>query len=63
MPKIYISTRFRKYLSYLEVPKSSKVDITKKEVFYKSVTKTLCGRKFLVSEYIFKLIYHYEVSR
>ena len=62
-PKIYISTRFHKYLSYLEVQKSSKVDITKKEVFSKSVIKTLSGSKFLVSEYIFKLVYHCEGSR
>ena len=47
---MYISSRFRKYLSYLEVQKSSKVDITKKEVFSESVIKTLYGSKFLVSE-------------
>ena len=29
----------------------------------KSVTKTLCGNKFLVSEYIFKSVYHCEGSR
>ena len=46
--KIYIPTRFRKYLS-LEVQKSSKIDITKKEFFSKSVIKTLYGSKFLVS--------------
>ena len=47
---LYISTRFRKYLSYLEVQKSSKVDITKKEVFSEFVIKTLYGSKFLVSK-------------
>ena len=60
---MHVSTRFYKCLSYLEVQKSSKVDITKKEVFSKSVIKTLYGSKFLVSEYIFKLVYHCEVSR
>ena len=63
MPKVYISTRFCKYLSYLEVQKSSKVDITKNEVFSKSLIKTLSASKFLVSEYIFELGYHCEFSR
>ena len=54
---------FAKYLSYLEVQKNSKVDIRKKEVCSKSVIKTFYGRKFLVSEYIFKLVYHCEGSR
>ena len=54
---------FAKYLSYLEVQKNSKVDIKKELVCSKSVTKTFYGSKFLVSEYIFKLVYHCEVSR
>ena len=54
---------FAKYLSYLEVQKNSKFDIRKKEVCSKSVIKTFYGSKFLVSEYIFKLVYHYEGSR
>ena len=54
---------FGKYLRYLEVQKNSKVDIRKKEVCSKSVTKTFYGSKFLVSEYIFKLVYHCEGSR
>ena len=54
---------FAKYLSYLEVQKNSKVDIRKKEVCSKSVIKTFYGSKFLVSEYIFKLVYHCEGSR
>ena len=40
-----------------------KSNFRKKEVFSKSVTKTLYGSKFLVSEYIFKLAYHCEGSR
>ena len=43
--------------------KSSKVDITKKEDFSKSVIKKLYESKFLVRGYIFKLVYHCEVSR
>ena len=43
--------------------KNSKVDIRKEEVCSKSVTKTFYGSKFLVSEYIFKLVYHCEGSR
>ena len=54
---------FAKYLSYLEVQKNSKFDIRKKEVCSKSVIKTFYGSKFLVSEYIFKLVYHCEGSR
>ena len=54
---------FGKYLRYLEVQKNSKVDIRKKEVCSKSVIKTFYGSKFLVSEYIFKLVYHCEGSR
>ena len=54
---------FAKYLSYLEVQKNSKFDIRKKEVCSKSVIKTFYGSKFLVSEYIFKLVYHYVGSR
>ena len=38
-------------------------DFRKKEVCPKSVTKTLHGNKFLVSEYIFKLVCHCEGSR
>ena len=38
-------------------------DFRRKEVCPKSVTKTLHGNKFLVSEYIFKLVYHCEGSR
>ena len=49
---------FAKYLSSLEVQKNSKFDIRKKEACSKSVKKTFYGSKFLVSEYIFKLIYH-----
>ena len=54
---------FTKCLSFLEVQKHSKVDIRKKEVCSKSVIKTLYGSKSLVSEYIFKLVYHSEGSR
>ena len=54
---------FTKYLSYLEVQKNSKVEIRKKEVCSKYVVKTLYGSNFLVSEYIFKLVYHCEGSR
>ena len=43
--------------------KNSKVDTRKKEVFFKSVIKTLYGSKFLVSECIFKLVYYCEGSR
>ena len=43
--------------------KNSKVYIRRKEVCSKYVIKTLYGSKFLVSEYIFKLVYHCEVSR
>ena len=38
-------------------------DFRKKAVCSKSVTKTLYRNKFLVSEYIFKLVYHCEGSR
>ena len=38
-------------------------DLRRKEVCPKSVTKTLHGNKFLVSEYIFKLVCHCEGSR
>ena len=54
---------FNKYLSFLEVQKTSKVHIRKKEVCSKYVIKTLYGSKFLVSQYIFKLVYHCEGSR
>ena len=40
--------------------RNSKVDIRKKEVCSKFVIKTFYKSKFLVSEYIFKLIYHCE---
>ena len=40
-----------------------KSDISKKEVCSKSVTKSLYGNKYLVREYIFKLVYHFEGSR
>ena len=43
--------------------KNSKVDIKKKGFCSKYIIKTLYGRKFLVSKYIFKLVYHCEVSR
>ena len=54
---------FDKYLSCFEVQKNSKVDIRKEEVCSKSVKKTFYGSKFLVSEYIFKLVNHCEGSR
>ena len=54
---------FAKHLSYLEVQKNSKVDIRKKVVCSKSVIKAFYGSKVLVSEYIFKLVYHCEGSR
>ena len=43
----------------------SRSDVMKKEVYSKSVTKTLeqIWNKFLVSEYIFKLADHCEGSR
>ena len=53
---------FAEYLSYLEEQRNSKVDTTKKEVCSKSVIKTLYGSKFLVSKYIFKLVYHLKVA-
>ena len=37
-----------------------KSDFRKKGVCSKSDTKTLYGNKFLLSEYIFKLVYHCE---
>ena len=40
-----------------------KSDFRKKGVCCKSVTKTLYGDKFLVREYIFKLVYHCDRSR
>ena len=43
-PEICISTRFAKYLSYLEVQKNSKVYIRKKEVCSKSVVLNLFGK-------------------
>ena len=54
---------FTKCLSYLEVQKNSKAEIKKKEVCSKHVVKTLYGKKFLVREYIFKLVYHCEGNR
>ena len=39
------------------------IDHWKKEVCFKFVTKTLYWNKYLVSEYIFKLVYHCESSR
>ena len=59
---------FAKYLSYLEMPKNSKdvmlrSDFRKKGVCSKSVTKPLYWKNFLVSEYIFKLVYRCEGSR
>ena len=54
---------FAKYFGYLEVQKNSKVDIRKKEVSSKSVIKTFYRSKFLVTEYIFKLVDHCESSR
>ena len=38
-------------------------DFRKKGVCSKSVTKTLYGNEFLVSKYIFKLVYYCEGSR
>ena len=61
--KYIFPIHFAKYLSYLEVQKNSKVDIRKEEVCSKSVTKTFYRSKFLVSEYIFKLVHHCEGSR
>ena len=58
--KYIFPLNFAKYLSYLKVQKNSKVDIRKKEISSKSIIKTLYGSKFLVSEYIFKLVYHCE---
>ena len=43
--------------------KNGKVDIRKKDVCSKSVIKTFYGSKFLVSEYIFKLVYPCKGSR
>ena len=40
-----------------------KSDFRKMGVCSKSVTKTLYGNKFLVSEYIFRLVYYCEGSR
>ena len=62
MPKYIFQLDLAKYISYLKVQKNSKVDIRKKEVSSKSIIKTLYGSKFLVSEYIFKLVYHCEGS-
>ena len=40
-----------------------KSDFRKKGVYSKPVTKALHGNKFLVSEYIFELVYHCKGSR
>ena len=56
-----------KNLSCLEVQKKAKLilrpDFRKNGVCSKSVTKTFYQNKFLVSEYIFKLVFYCELSR
>ena len=42
--------------------RNSKVDMKKKEICSKSVIKTFYGSKFLVSGYIFKLVYIVKVA-
>ena len=62
MGKYIFPLDFAKYLSFLEVQKNSKVYIRKKEFCSQYVIKTLYGSKFLVSEYIFELVYRCEVA-
>ena len=40
-----------------------KSDFRRKGVYSKPVTKTLHGNKFLISEYVFELVYHCKGSR
>ena len=67
-PKIYISTTFCSVVSViLKCKRTAKLlmlksDFKKKGVCSKSVTKMLYENKFLVSEYISKLVYHCGVA-